>query len=125
VAPVTIGIGLLLIALGLGAYFGTGQEHATALIPAYFGAPLLLLGLVALNAKLRKHAMHVAVIVGLLGFLGALYSLRRFSEAFEPEKVTATVVKLAMAILCALFVALCVRSFIAARRSRRQQQANV
>ncbi len=48
-AKITIGLGIVLIALGFGSYFGTGQASVTALIPAFFGLPLLLLGLVALN----------------------------------------------------------------------------
>ena len=58
-AKITIGLGLVLIALGLGSYFGTGQASVTALIPAFFGLPLLLLGLVALKERMRKNAMHM------------------------------------------------------------------
>ncbi len=47
-AKITFGLGLVLIVLGLGAYFGTGRESLTALIPAFFGLPLALLGVVAL-----------------------------------------------------------------------------
>jgi hypothetical protein len=122
VAPVTIVIGLLLIALGLGGYFGTDQVSLTALIPAYFGAPLLLLGLLGLNDKLRKHAMHAAVAVGLLGFLGAIFPLAMRLISGKPfELRTAAAMQLIMAALCLLLVALGVRSFIAARRRRQQQ----
>src|SRR5438034_230558 len=69
--------GILLIVLGLGGFFGTGAEHGTALIPAYFGTALLILGLLALKDSLRKHAMHVAAMVGLLGVVGALFRRSR------------------------------------------------
>ena len=59
-AKITIGIGFVLIALGVGGYFGTGRESWTALIPAFFGLPLALLGVVALKDHTWKHAMHVA-----------------------------------------------------------------
>ena len=53
--------------LGLAGFYGTGATHYTALIPAGFGALFLVLGLLALKASLRKHAMHVAAMLGLLG----------------------------------------------------------
>ena len=68
----TIIFGPLLILLGAGGYFGTGQTSVTALIPAFFGVPFLLLGLVALKDGLRKHAMHAASLLALLGVIGAL-----------------------------------------------------
>ncbi len=56
-ANVTIGLGIVLLALGLGSYFGTGRTSVTALIPAFFGLPLLALGWLALKENVRKHAM--------------------------------------------------------------------
>jgi len=41
-------IGALLVALGMGAYYGTSRASVTALIPAAFGVPILLLGILAL-----------------------------------------------------------------------------
>ena len=41
-ARLTILLGIALIILGLGGYFGTGRESATALIPVLFGLPLLV-----------------------------------------------------------------------------------
>ena len=64
---VTIVVGVALVALGLVGFYGTGATHYTALIPAGFGAVFFLLGLVALKASLRKHVMHAAAILGLLG----------------------------------------------------------
>src|SRR3954463_16025752 len=65
--------GILLILLGVGGFVGTGSAHKTALIPAYFGLPIAICGLIA-QAKpaARMHAMHVAVLVGLLGFIGSV-----------------------------------------------------
>ena len=64
--------GLLLIVLGVASYMLTGRTSVTALIPAIFGAVLLICSLVALNEPARKHAMHAAVAVGLIGALAAL-----------------------------------------------------
>ena len=117
-AKITIGLGLVLIALGLGSYFGTGRASVTALIPAFFGLPLLLLGLVALKERMRKSAMHVAALIGLLGFAGTVSGLIKLPGLLTGREVArpaAVAVQAAMAIVCLIFVLLCVRSFIKAR----------
>ncbi len=121
-AKMTIGIGCVLIMLGVGSFFGTGREHMTALIPAGFGLPLVLLGVAALNDRRRKHAMHAAVVVGLLGFIGAA---RGFSQVpailsgDEVERPIAVAVQIAMSLVCLAFVVSCVVSFIKARRAEK------
>jgi hypothetical protein len=112
----------LLIALGLYGYFGSteAEPSKTALIPAAFGAVLLLAGLVALKERLRMHAMHVAALVGLLGLLaaggrGAMKIGVLFSDDPTVNKRPIIMI-LAMAALCLVFVALCVKSFVDARR---------
>ncbi len=115
----TIGLGVLLVLLGVGAYFGSGAASVTALIPAFFGAPLAALGMIALRPAARKHAMHVAAALALLGFLGAgrgLAKLPALISGGSVERPAAVAVQSAMALLCLLFVALCVKSFIEARR---------
>lgn len=118
-AKITIIIGILLIALGVGGYFGGGQASMTALIPAFFGLPIALFGAMALKEKLRMHAMHGAVLLGLLGFVGALMSpIMKLIGGKTIELNLATSLQLVMALICLIFVVLCVRSFIAARKSR-------
>ena len=124
-AKITIGLGFLLIALGLGSYFGTGRASVTALIPAFFGLPLLLLGLVALNERMRKTAILIAVVIGLLGFAGTVSGLMKLPMLVtggELERPTAVGVQAAMAVLCFGFVLLCAWSFIKARRARAAQR---
>ncbi len=119
-AKITIGIGCVLIALGVGGYFGTGRESMTALIPAFVGLPLALLGVVALNDGRRKHAMHAAAALGLLGFLGASRGFAKLPALLtggEVEKPVAAYMQIAMSLVCLVFLVLCVRSFIRARRS--------
>ena len=119
-ARITIGLGLVLIALGLGSYFGTGRASVTALIPAFFGLPLLVVGLVALKERMRRNAMLIAFIIGLLGFAGTvrggLMKLPTLLAGGELERPTAVAVQAAMAIVCLVFVLLCVGSYIKARR---------
>lgn len=113
---ITIVFGILLTLLGLGGYFLTGTSSFTALIPALFGLLLLVLGFLARSDSVRKHAMHAAVTVALVGFVGASYGLLRTPFGLRPG--IAIFSQIAMALLTGIFVALCVKSFIDARRAR-------
>lgn len=115
--------GLLLVAVGIGGYFGTGQASKTALIPAAFGVVLFVCGLIARNERMLKHAMHAAATVALLGCVGPVIMLAR--KGFADGLSTAAVMQLIMLALCALFVVLCVRSFIQVRRQRAAAEAGV
>lgn len=120
-AKLTIWTGVLLIVLGASGFLGTGSTHPTALIPAYFGLALVSSGAFAISpsAGRRKLWMHVAVTVGLLGFLGAAVQAIREVVGAHGEPLAhpvAVEAQAAMAVICLVFVGLCVRSFIAARR---------
>lgn len=119
----TILFGVLLIALGLGTYVATGHQYPTSLIPTYFGLVLAICGLLANteDAKKRMLWMHIAVTVGLLGFLGtakSIYDELKLLQGAYFKLPLAVEEKAVMSILCLIFVALCVRSFIAARKAR-------
>jgi hypothetical protein len=120
-ANVTIGFGLALIALGLGGWLGTGRASLTALIPLAFGLLLAVCGALARREALRKHAMHAAAVLGLLGFLGPLRVLPQMLALLRGGAVAhraAVLDQLAMMVLCGIFLALCIRSFVTARRAR-------
>ncbi len=124
-ARITIRLGLVLIALGFGGYFGTGRESWTALIPVLFGLPLLILGWVALKEHMRRHAMHVAGVIALLGFAGTVSGLMKLLVLLtggQLDRPAAVPLQAAMAILCLIFVVLCIRSFIKARRAGAAQR---
>jgi hypothetical protein len=109
--------GLLLIALGVAGYLGTGRTSMTALIPAFFGATFVLCALVAGKESLKKHAMHAAVAIGLIGAIAAL--ARAVPAALDGGAGRpAVLAQLAMGALLVVYVALGVQSFIAARRAR-------
>lgn len=115
-ASTTILFGVLLVALGLLGYFGTGTRSLTALIPAIFGVILAALGFLARSESARKHAMHGAVLVALVGFLAVMARLVR--TPMDTVAAAAFYSQVAMAIITGVFVVLCVRSFIAARKAR-------
>jgi hypothetical protein len=72
-ARTTILFGVLLCGLAAYGFLGAApaQRSLTALIPAAFGLPLAMCGLLALKDALRKAAMHVAVVFALLGALAS------------------------------------------------------
>jgi uncharacterized membrane protein len=122
-AKVTLVFALLLVALGLAGYLGTGSLHPTALIPTWIGVALGLFGFLAIspNEGRRKLFMHINVTIGLLGFLGgAVEAVRGYvhakSAGVEPDQI-ALASKSTLAGLMLIYIILCVRSFIAARRS--------
>ena len=118
----TLVFAVLLIALGMAGYFGTGSLHPTALIPAWFGIALGFGGLLAISPSesRRKLFMHINVTIGLLGFLGgAVEVVRGYVHATFADNpaMIAMASKLALTTLMLIYLLLCVRSFSAARRS--------
>jgi hypothetical protein len=122
-AKITIVTGVLLILLGLASYLYTGHQYPTSLIPSAFGILLVAFGSMAETPIQRRRmlAMHIAVTVGLLGFLAtaaALVSVVQLVKGKLFPYPIAIEEKAAMSILLLIYVLLCVRSFIVARRSR-------
>ena len=112
--------GAVLMLIGLVGYLyggGPGPASYTALIPAAFGVVLHLLGVIgAASENMRKHVMHIAVAVGLIGFI---LVVGRLAMRLNSLTMSAAVVsQLAMAIVCLIFVLAGVSSFAKARRER-------
>ncbi|UWZ83738.1 hypothetical protein [Occallatibacter riparius] len=123
-AKITLVFAVLLIILGLVSYFGTGSLHPTALIPTWFGIALGVFGFLAISPgeSRRKLFMHINVTIGLIGFIGAAWRAvssygHARSEGIDPDKI-ALGAQGAMAGLLLIYVLMCVKSFIDARRNR-------
>jgi uncharacterized membrane protein (UPF0136 family) len=122
-AKVTLVFAVLLVALGLLGYLGTGSQHPTALIPTWIGMALGVGGYLSISPKesRRKLFMHTNVTVALLGFIGVAVELVRSSihasSAGVATNPAALASKIAMAALLLIYIVLCVRSFVAARRA--------
>ena len=110
---VTILFGVLLGITGLFGFYQSEAEHPTALIPAFIGIPLFVCGIIAAKEAMRMMAIHIAVLVGLIGFIGAAATIFKAGQ-----EMAAIVSKSITSVLCATFVGLCVRSFIQARKTR-------
>jgi hypothetical protein len=122
-AKITVLFGVVLIILGGASFVLTGNKFPTSLIPAAFGILLITFGRMAETpvAKRRMLFMHIAVTVGLLGFLATAQSLFQVVQLFKGKLFpypAAIEEKAAMSALMLIYVVLCVRSFITARRAR-------
>ena len=147
-AKITVIFGVLLIGLGLIGYVGTSpsaepadtssgaaedtvaapaaKKSVTALIPAFVGGILLICGVLANQDAMRKHAMHGAASVGLLGCLAGLgrgvMGLGKFFSGDPSLNQRSFLFVWLMAIICGVFVFLCVQSFRAARKRQAVEQ---
>jgi len=109
----TLVFAVLLIILGIGAFLWS--DSRTALLPAYPGLVLAILGGLALGFESgRRHLMHVAAVVALLGTLAPAATLGIRAAQMSPLAFT---VNIGMLVLCGALFALMVRSFVAARRA--------
>jgi uncharacterized protein involved in response to NO len=124
-APIAILFGILLSLLGPILFFlsDPDKQSPTAFIPTGFGIALVVCGIVALKERFRMHAMHAAALLGLIGFAVPAYmviaALAR-GHAFESVKHGG---QATMAVLCLIFLVLCIKTFIAARIARKKKEA--
>lgn len=124
---ITVVFGLLLCGLSVLVaailVFRDEFKIGTWLIPTGVGLPLIVLGaMAAKNTASKKHVMHAAVTLALIGGLVALLQgvsqiVRYLIQGKEILPLAAGMIW-AMTILCFVFVGLCVQSFIAARKAR-------
>jgi hypothetical protein len=145
-AKITIGFSIALIVLGVASYVATGMRSMTALIPAMAGLLLMICGMIALKPSMRMHAMHGAVLIAVLGFAGsvsgvvnlvrlttegaqALTAEQRAAMNVGDDQVVlasgkkirpvASQVQAGMAGLLLPYIAICIKSFVDARRARK------
>lgn len=122
-SAISIIFGILLNVVGLIGFFGTGAAHPTSLIPCGLGLLLVICGLLARIEKIRMHVMHVAVLVGLLGFgatVSAYGMLLAVLKQTAGDKTNSSIAKMATALICGLYVARCIQSFVQARLLKKQ-----
>jgi len=117
----TINLGISLMIIGIAAYVLSDAASVTALIPAFFGLPIFLLGLLAKNEKWHRHAMHSAVLLALLGFLGSVMGVPNLFiliQGGEVARPMAAIIQSIMAVLSAVFIILGIKSFVDARKAK-------
>ena len=118
-SKITLFVGLALIAVGAFFYLTAETKAVTALIPAFIGLPVAILGAVAAvksTESVRKHTAHVAVMLTLIGALGGIaMGLKNMGTEGKERAVMAQFI---MGAICVAHVVMSVRSFIAARKAR-------
>ena len=113
----TMGYGLFLVLWG--GVFSLDSESFTSWIPSIIGVPILISGaLTRAKPAQRKFWMHVAVLFGLLAFLGGF----RFFSAMGSEgglfgNPKAAASQLMLLITGGLYTFVCVKSFVWARKN--------
>jgi hypothetical protein len=125
-AIVTLVVGGLLSLLGILGYVLSDSRSLTALIPLGFGVLLEVCGALALRPEFKKHAMHGASVLALLGLGGSARGFVKFVQMLGGADVArpfAVQIQGAMFLIMLVFLGLCIRSFIQARIRREAERA--
>ena len=91
------------------------SSSITSLVPAFIGFPLILIGFISMiKPTFRKALMHIAVLIGILAFLGGLDFFRGMFNNYY-----AGLSKLMLLITGFVYVYFCVQSFLFVRRQKK------
>ena len=100
---------------------GIPTKSPTLFVPMMLGIPVLFCGVVALNPHRRKHAMNFAAAIAFVGVIAgvgrSIYSLLQLAGGNEIDRYGLNVIG-AMSVICAIFVVICLVSFIQTRRRK-------
>jgi hypothetical protein len=109
--------GFFLIVLGIIFYlFPEDKSSVTALIPSFIGLGLLMPGFLAYtNENMKMHAMHVAVLVALIGTLGGAMGIQ---DAIAGDWSRPTIARMIILLTCGEYMIFSIMSFRQARVKR-------
>ena len=109
--------GLLMVIWGISISLISGSSSITSMIPAVIGVPLAFIGFISMiKPTFRKALMHIAVVIGIIAFLGGLDFFRGMFNNYY-----AGLSKLMLLITGFVYVYFCVQSFIFVRRQKKLQ----
>ena len=107
--------GLFMIIWGISISLISGSSSITSMIPAFIGVPLAFIGFLSMiKPTFRKALMHIAVLIGIIAFLGGLDFFRGMFDNYY-----AGLSKLMLLITGFIYVYFCVQSFIFVRRQKK------
>ena len=107
--------GLFMVIWGIAISLISGSSSITSMIPAFVGVPLAFIGFISMiKPTLRKALMHIAVVIGIIAFLGGLDFFRGMFTNYY-----AGLSKLMLMITGFIYVYFCVQSFIFVRRQKK------
>ena len=114
---ITLLYGLFMVIWAFSISIIAQSSSITSLVPAFIGFPLILIGFISMfKPTFRKALMHIAVLIGILAFLGGLDFFRGMFNNYY-----AGLSKLMLLITGFVYVYFCVQSFLFVRR---QKQSN-
>ena len=109
--------GLFMVIWGISISLISGSSSITSMIPAFIGVPLAFIGFISMiKPTFRKALMHIAVVIGIIAFLGGLDFFRGMFTNYY-----AGLSKLMLLITGLVYVYFCVRSFIFVRQQKKLQ----
>ena len=109
--------GLFMVIWGISISLISGSSSITSMIPAFIGVPLAFIGFLSMiKPTFRKALMHIAVVIGIIAFLGGLDFFRGMFDNYY-----AGLSKLMLLVTGFVYVYFCVQSFIFVRRQKKQQ----
>ena len=116
---VSIIYGIFLIIWGVAVSFISGSNSLTSFIPSIFGLPILLFSFLTVKLPSKKKLfMHIVVSFGLIVFIGGLDFSRGLLKGTSFNNMWADISKIMMLITGLIFIFLCVKSFIFARKNK-------
>ena len=109
--------GFFLVVLGIIFYlFPEDKSSVTALIPSFIGLGLLIPGYLAYtNENMKMHAMHVAVLVSLIGTVGGAMGIQ---DAIAGDWSRPTIARMILLLTCGEYMIFSIMSFRQARIKR-------
>ena len=109
--------GLFMVIWAISISLISGSSSITSMIPAFIGVPLAFIGFISMiKPTFRKALMHIAVVIGIIAFLGGLDFFRGMFNNYY-----AGLSKLMLLITGFVYVYFCVQSFIFVRRQKKLQ----
>ena len=109
--------GLFMVIWGISISLISGSSSITSMIPAFIGVPRAFIGFISMiKPTFRKALMHIAVVIGIIAFLGGLDFFRGMFNNYY-----AGLSKLMLLITGFVYVYFCVQSFIFVRRQKKLQ----
>ena len=109
--------GLFMVIWGISISLISGSSSITSMIPAFIGVPLAFIGFISMiKPTFRKALMHIAVVIGIIAFLGGLDFFRSMFTNYY-----AGLSKLMLLITGLTYIYFCVQSFIFIRRQKKQK----
>ena len=120
---ITAVIGIILLVWGIFVSSVSESQSFTSYIPSLLGLPLFLCGLLAiLFENKRSLFMHIAVIFGLVTFLGGADVFRSVtSDTFLTKSFWADLSKILLLICGGFHTYICVQSFRHVRMHRKNE----